>query len=369
MKQINRIADLLNKNLALLAVAISVFALLVPRVWEVLAAAISLDLSAVPFVGTYFPKLSFVNILLGLIMFGMGITLKAEDFALIAKRPREVLIGVAAQYICMTGIGFLIAQVLQLTGIGGSEIAAQIAVGLVLLGSVPGGTAANVMSFLAKGDVPLSITVIMTGTLAAPVLTPSLTLLLAGKWIEISFWNMFFSIAFVVLIPIFLGLIVHKFAGDKVDPFKKLLVLISGLCVLMVVGTCVGTNQSSFTQNGLGIVLVTVIAVLLHHLLGLVAGFAVGRIFHLSYAKSCTYSLDTGLQNSGLSCTLANSAFPGTMAILPCVLATVVHQIVGPIAANFFAAKADAMAAKEASSVRAAASDSAAGTKNAKVTA
>lgn len=350
MKTINRVADLLNKNLALLAILTAVFALLVPAFWVGLAGSVSINFAWAPVLGTYFPKMSFVNLLLGVIMFGMGMTLRAEDFALILRRPRDVLIGIFSQYICMAGFGWLVAKLLSFTGIGGPEVCAQIAVGLVLLGCVPGGTASNVMTFLAHGDVPLSVTITMCTTLLAPALTPTLTLALAGQWIEVNFWSMFFSIVMVVLIPIFLGLGVHALLGSKVEQFKKVLVLVSTVCILLVLGMCVGPNQSSFTQNGLAIVGVTALAVLVHHVLGLVAGYGIAKAFHFNEEKTRALSLEVGLQNSGLSCTLANSAFPGTMAILPCVLATVIHQIVGPIVANLFAArdnKAPAPAAAE----------------------
>ena len=157
--------------------------------------------------------------------------------------------------------------------------------------------------------------------------------------IEVNFWSMFFSIVMVVLLPIFLGLAIHAFAGKKIEPFKKILVLTSTICILLVVGMCVGPNQSSFTQNGFAIVGITALAVLVHHLLGLAAGYGIAKAFHFNEQKTRALSLEVGLQNSGLSCTLANSAFPGTLAILPCVLATVIHQIVGPIVANLFAAR------------------------------
>lgn len=251
MKTVNRFADVLNKNLALLSVLVALFALVVPSFWVNLAGSVSLDLSWVPFMGQYFSSLGFVNLLLGVIMFGMGMTLRAEDFALILRRPRDVLVGICSQYVCMAGFGWLVAKLLSLTGVGGPETCAQIAVGLVLLGCVPGGTASNVMTFLAHGDVPLSITITMCTTLLAPVLTPSLTLALAGQWIEVNFWNMFFSIVVVVLLPILLGLGVHAVVGEKLEKIKKLLVLISTVCILLVLGMCVGPNQSSFTQNGL----------------------------------------------------------------------------------------------------------------------
>ncbi len=341
MKMWNRVADKLNKNLALLSVLVAVCALLAPGFWVALAGSVSIDLSWVPFMGAHFSKLGFVNLLLGIIMFGMGMTLKTEDFVLILRRPRDVLIGICSQYVCMAGFGWLVAKAVSLMGFGGPEVCAQLAVGLVLLGCVPGGTASNVMTFLAKGDVALSITITMCTTLLAPVLTPALTLALAGQWVAVDFWSMFFSIVVVVLLPILLGLGVHAMLGARMEKAKKLLVLVSTVCILLVIGMCVGPNQSAFTQNGLGIVAVTALAVLLHHVLGLAAGYAIAKVFHFNEAKVRALSLEVGLQNSGLSCTLANTAFAGTLAVLPCVAATVIHQVVGPIVANFFASRPD----------------------------
>mgnify|MGYP000196011249 CR=1 FL=1 len=212
-------------------------------------------------------------------------------------------------------------------------------VGLVLLGCVPGGTASNVMTFLAKGDVALSITITMCTTLLAPVLTPSLTLVLAGQWIDVNFWNMFISIVLVVLLPILLGIAVHTALGDRVNGLKDFLVKASTACIILVEGLCVGPNRDQFTTHGVTVVLVTVLAVALHHVLGLLAGYVTAKVFRFNEKKVRTLSLEVGLQNSGLSCTLAKTAFPDTMAILPCVIATVVHQIIGPIVASMFAAK------------------------------
>ena len=339
MKTVNRVADVFNKNLALLAILVAAFALLVPSLWVSMAGGVSINLAWVPIMGTYFPKLGFINILLSIIMFGMGMTLKSDDFALILRRPLDVLVGVCSQYIFMASFGWLVAKGIVFLGIGGPVVSAEIAVGLVLLGSAPGGTASNVMTFLAKGDVPLSITMTMCTTLLAPVLTPSLTLLLAGQWIQINFWSMFFSIVVVVLLPILMGLAVHSVLGERVDRFKKVLVLVSTVCILLVIGMCVGPNQKSFTQNGAALVAVTVLAVFVHHVLGLATGYGIAKLLKFNEAKTRALSLEIGLQNSGLSCTLANTAFPGTMAILPCVVATVVHQIVGPIVANMFASR------------------------------
>ena len=195
------------------------------------------------------------------------------------------------------------------------------------------------MTFLAKGDVALSITITMCTTLLAPVLTPSLTLMLAGQWIDVNFWNMFISIVLVVLLPILLGIAVHTALGDRVNGLKDFLVKASTACIILVEGLCVGPNRDQFTTHGVTVVLVTVLAVALHHVLGLLAGYVTAKVFRFNEKKVRTLSLEVGLQNSGLSCTLAKTAFPDTMAILPCVIATVVHQIIGPIVASMFAAK------------------------------
>lgn len=337
-KYLESLGKVLNRNLALCSVAVSLFALAFPAPF-VSMTHIALNLSSVSLFAAHFPKLSFVNILLGVIMFGMGMTLGPEDFWLILKRPGDVLTGVLSQYVYMAGFGFLVAKIFSLSGIGSAEQAAGIAVGLVLLGCVPGGTASNVMTFLARGDVALSVTITMCTTILAPVLTPSLTLVLAGQWIAVDFLNMFLSIVLVVLLPILLGIMVHAVLGSRVNSVRKYLVLLSTVCILLVLGMCVGPNRGSFLNNGFMLVLMTSLAVLLHHILGLLAGYYTAKMLHMPEQKIRTMSLEIGLQNSGLSVTLANTAFPGTMAVLPCVLATVIHQVVGPVVAGFFASR------------------------------
>ena len=201
MSALQKFKTFFSKNvLVCLTVPMVVFSLLVPQPFVWMGQNISIDLSGIPFLKENFPSLGFVNMLLCVIMFGMGMTLKADDFKYILKKPTDVLIGICSQYVFMAGFGWLVASLLSLTGVGDPTVRAQIAVGLVLLGCVPGGTASNVMTFLAKGDVALSITITMCTTLLAPVLTPSLTLMLAGQWIDVNFWNMFISIVLVVLL-------------------------------------------------------------------------------------------------------------------------------------------------------------------------
>ena len=335
MSALQKFKTFFSKNVLLcLTVPMVVFSLLVPQPFVWMGQNISIDLSGIPFLKENFPSFGFVNMLLCVIMFGMGMTLKADDFKYIFKKPTDVLIGICSQYVFMAGFGWLVASLLSLTGVGDPTVRAQIAVGLVLLGCVPGGTASNVMTFLAKGDVALSITITMCTTLLAPVLTPSLTLVLAGQWIDVNFWNMFISIVLVVLLPILLGIAVHTALGDRVNGLKDFLVKASTACIILVEGLCVGPNRDQFTTHGVTVVLVTVLAVALHHVLGLLAGYVTAKVFRFNEKKVRTLSLEVGLQNSGLSCTLAKTAFPDTMAILPCVIATVVHQIIGPIVAT-----------------------------------
>lgn len=324
MSALQKFKTFFSKNVLLcLTVPMVVFSLLVPQPFVWMGQNISIDLSGIPFLKENFPSFGFVNMLLCVIMFGMGMTLKADDFKYIFKKPTDVLIGICSQYVFMAGFGWLVASLLSLTGVGDPTVRAQIAVGLVLLGCVPGGTASNVMTFLAKGDVALSITITMCTTLLAPVLTPSLTLMLAGQWIDVNFWNMFISIVLVVLLPILLGIAVHTALGDRVNGLKDFLVKASTACIILVEGLCVGPNRDQFTTHGVTVVLVTVLAVALHHVLGLLAGYVTAKVFRFNEKKVRTLSLEVGLQNSGLSCTLAKTAFPDTMAILPCVIATV----------------------------------------------
>lgn len=329
-----------KKNmLVCLTILMAATSFVFPAPFNWLAGHISIPLNGIPLLRTYFPAMGLVNLLLCIIMFGMGMTLTTQDFKIIVQRPRDVLIGICGQYALMSLFGWVAAKFFVVVGGADPQMAAEIAVGLILLGCVPGGTASNVMTFLAKGDVPLSITITMCTTLLAPVLTPSLTLLLAGAWIEVNFWSMFASIIMVVLLPILLGIALHAVLGDRVNGWHQALVFLSTMCIVMVVGLCVAPNRDQFTSGGVKMIVTVVLAVALHHVAGLAGGWALARLFGFSEKKTRTLSLEVGLQNSGLSCTLAKTAFPGTMAVLPCVIATVVHQVIGPIVASIFAAR------------------------------
>src|SRR5699024_10290339 len=185
----------------------------------------------------------YISWLLGIIMFGMGLTLTLDDFKSIGKQPKSVLIGVVAQYTIMPLLAFGLATAFQLP--------AEVAVGVILVGCCPGGTASNVMTFLAKGNTALSVAVTAVSTLLAPILTPSLILLLASKWLPVSAGEMFISIVQVVLIPIILGLVVRLLFSKQVNKATEALPLVSVVGIVAVAAGVVAVNTENIATTGL----------------------------------------------------------------------------------------------------------------------
>lgn len=219
--------------------------------------------------------------LLGIIMFGMGLTLSKNDFAEVFKRPGTVMIGVLGQFIIMPGLAWLLSTALQLPP--------EIAVGVILVGCCPGGTASNVMAFLARGDVALSVAITSVTTLLAPVVTPALIYLLASQWLEVSAAAMFWSIVQVVVLPIILGLIAQSLLKEKVKACVDVLLL----------------------------------------------GYWLAKLSGLSVAQRKTLSIEVGMQNSGLGVALASAHF-SPLAAVPSAIFSVWHNISGPLVATLF---------------------------------
>ncbi len=262
-----------------------------------------------------------ITILLGVVMFGMGMTLRLEDFKLILQRPRDVLIGVLAQFTIMPFLAWVLAVAFQLPP--------ELAAGVILVGTCPGGTSSNVMTYLARGDVALSVSMTMTSTVLAPVLTPLLTWWLAGAWIEISLSAMMFSILQVVIAPIVLGLVMNHFFSGMVQRVLKLLPLISVIAILLILGGVVAVSAQRIMETGLLIMLV----VACHNLLGYGIGFGVAKAMHMELAKAKAVSIEVGMQNSGLATSLAMLHF-GVAAAIPGAIFSVWHNISGSLAAN-----------------------------------
>ena len=253
-------------------------------------------------------------LLLSVIMFGMGMTLRASDFALVLSRPKEVFFGCVGQFTIMPFLAYVLTV--------GFELPPELAIGMILLGTTPGGTASNVMTYLAKGDVTLSVCLTTATTLLAPLLTPFLTWMLAGQWVEVSFLAMLKSVSQVILLPIVLGILVHKAVGDKlVVKYSKLLVLVSAFSVLSL---------------RLGWVMVLV--VVLQNFGGYALGWMLARKAGMGRAQCTTVMLEVGMQNAALACSLGTLHFT-PMAAVPGAIGGVVHQITGSLLASIFAAR------------------------------
>ena len=261
--------------------------------------------------------------LLGLIMFGMGLTLSKADFKEVAKRPVDVAIGVAGQFIIMPALAWGLSKALQLPP--------EIAVGVILVGCCPGGTASNVMTFLARGDVALSVAITSVTTLLAPVVTPALIYLLASQWLEVSAAAMFWSIVQVVVLPIALGVIAQSLLRDKVKAAVTVLPLVSVVAIVAIVAAVVAGNQARIATSGLMIFAVVV----LHNGLGLLLGYWLARMSGMSMAKRKAISIEVGMQNSGLGVALATAHF-SPLAAVPSAIFSVWHNISGPLVATLF---------------------------------
>ncbi|NYT82939.1 bile acid:sodium symporter family protein [Alcaligenaceae bacterium] len=261
--------------------------------------------------------------LLGIIMFGMGLTLSKNDFAEVFKRPGTVMIGVLGQFVIMPGLAWLLSTALQLPP--------EIAVGVILVGCCPGGTASNVMAFLARGDVALSVAITSVTTLLAPVVTPALIYLLASQWLEVSAPAMFWSIVQVVVLPIILGLIAQSLLKEKVKACVDVLPLVSVIAIVAIVAAVVAGSQQKIATSGLLIFTVVV----LHNGLGLLLGYWLAKLSGLSVAQRKTLSIEVGMQNSGLGVALASAHF-SPLAAVPSAIFSVWHNISGPLVATLF---------------------------------
>lgn len=264
-----------------------------------------------------------VPLLLGIVMFGMGMMIELKDFRHLVCHPWDVGIGVLAQFTIMPLVAYLLTQAFSLSP--------DLAVGVILVGTCPGGTASNVITYLAKGDVALSVTMTMATTLLAPFITPFLTLLLAGEEIAVNAPAMMLSIAEMVLLPVLLGAALNHFFRRRVAYALTVLPLISALLVALLVGVVVSMSAPRLTEVGALVAL----AVVLHNGFGLVLGYALARLLGLSAAKRRAIGIEVGMQNSGMAASLALLYFNPAAAI-PAALFSVWHNISGSLAANWF---------------------------------
>jgi bile acid:Na+ symporter, BASS family len=266
---------------------------------------------------------AWIKILLGIIMFGMGMTLNSENLKEIMRRPREVLLGVLAQYTIMPLLAWSLATLLNLPP--------ELAIGVILLGCCPGGTASNVITFLARGDVALSVAMTSASTLLAPFLTPLLTYLLGGKWIEVSTGALFISIIQIVIIPVLLGYLAHRYFTRTVKKCTPVLPLISVAAITLIVGFVIGANSERLFKTAPKIF----IAVILHNAFGLLIGYRIGKMLGMNIKKCRTLSIEIGMQNSGLAVALSSAHFTAA-ATIPGAIFSLWHNITGPLLATIW---------------------------------
>ena len=269
-----------------------------------------------------------INPLLGVIMFGMGLTLNLHDFKIVFSRPKDVIVGCLAQFTIMPLLAWGLSQLFSLDE--------ALALGVVLVGCCPGGTASNVITYLAKGDLALSVGMTGVSTLLAPFMTPLLTWALAGKSVNVDVAGMLLSILWVVILPIIIGLIVKwiwpKFTEKAID----FLPAISTIAIVMIVAIVIGANAQKLLAGGL----IIVVVVMLHNICGLSLGYLIGRLLRLSEPKKRAISIEVGMQNSGLASSLATlhfAAYP--LATIPGAIFSVWHNISGALVARLFIKK------------------------------
>ncbi|MGV2454231.1 bile acid:sodium symporter family protein [Acinetobacter seifertii] len=271
---------------------------------------------------------AYIPWILGIIMLGMGMTMTVDDFKGVLQSPKAVLIGVVAQFVVMPGLAYVLCKLFNLPP--------EIAVGVILVGCCPGGTASNVITYMAKGNVALSVACTSVSTLLAPVLTPAIFYLLASQWLKIDAASMFISILQVVLVPIVIGLILRTWLKRQVESYIQVMPLVSVIAIVAIVAAIIGGSKAAILQSGLLILAV----VILHNGFGYLLGFTAARFFKLPYADSKAIAVEVGMQNSGLGVALAAVHFAASpITAVPSAIFSLWHNISGPALATYWASK------------------------------
>lgn len=261
---------------------------------------------------------------LGGIMLGMGLNLQWRDFKQVAKTPSWVLFGLALQFTIMPLLGWGLSHLFQLPP--------YFAVGVILVSCCPGGTASNVIAYLAKANVALSVTMTTCSTLGAIILTPILTASLSGNYLEVDAWGLFFSTVKVVLVPVFLGVIFNRYLPkitQKITPFAPSVAVI---LIVLIVASIIGQGKAIILNSGIRLIIVLMIL----HLFGFMIGFFVSKFLLKNEKVSKTIAIEVGMQNSGLGAVLARENFINPATAIPSAISSLVHSIYGSIFAALF---------------------------------
>lgn len=262
--------------------------------------------------------------LLGLILFGMGLTLQGEDFARILKRPLPVILGTVAHYVIMPLIAVVLCKIFNLQG--------ATAAGVILVGSCPSGTSSSVMAYLAGGDVALDVSIETLSTLLAPLALPGLLVLYAGKYVPIPTQSLFTSTVKIVLVPIILGVVIHTLFRKQVDTITRALPLISQAAILLIIGAVVSANHANLFTAATAIVIPVV---MLHNLSGYALGYGFSHLIRLKEPQRKAITFEVGMQDSSLGATLAMAYFAPAAAI-PSTLFSIWHNISGSVLSSWW---------------------------------
>ena len=303
MQTLLKLTQFVSKTFALWAIVFAVLAFYFPSEFKIFA--------------------PYIPYLLGLVMFGMGITLTFNDFGEVAKHPKSVFIGVVGQFVIMPSIAFVLAKIFDLPP--------DLAVGVILVGSCPGGTSSNVMTYLAKGNTALSVACTTISTLISPLLTPTIFYVLASQWLDIDASAMFLSVLKMVLFPIFLGLVVRALFKKAIEQASQTMPLVSVISIVLILAAVVAVSKDKIVESGLLIFSVVV----LHNCLGYLIGFFSAKLFKLNVVDSKAIAIEVGMQNSGLGAALAAAHF-NPIAAVPSALFSFWHNVSGPVLANIF---------------------------------
>jgi len=269
--------------------------------------------------------INILNLLLSVVLFTMGTTLKTDDFINVLKNPKAIGVGISAQYIVMPLIAFALARAFSLD--------TALTVGLILVGTVPGGTASDVITFLAKGDVALSVSLTAVSTVISPILTPIITLLLIGNQIHFNPVDMFISIVQIVIVPIILGLILNYKFPDFCEKLKGILPTVSSVVICLIVAGVIGANKEAILTSST----IILIVIILQYALAMLIGFGIGHLAGMNRKEIVTVAIELAFQNSGLSTSLAKTHFPNlTQATVPGALYSVWQNFAGSILAYAF---------------------------------
>lgn len=306
MNFLRKVSDAFGRYMAAIVVVVTLLALFVPA-------------------SSLWIKTTWINPLLMIVMFGMGLTLDFKDFALVFTKPKYILLGCLAQFIIMPALAYGLSLAFAL------DVALM--AGVILVGTCPGGTSSNVITYLSKGDVALSVGMTSVNTLLAPFLTPAITYMLLRTTIHVDVVAMFMSIVQVVIVPIVFGFIINKVFTKLTRGLVDVLPAVSVTAICLIVACVVSHNAARILATGWLVFAV----VFLHNMLGYLCGFVLGKILGLDVAKVKALSIEVGMQNSGLATGLAGSAFPElAMATVPGAIFSVWHNISGALLASVY---------------------------------